>query len=189
MNTSSGASREREISYPTGTPLLGGRRPRAARPGSGTASASRRPASLRSSNGGKLKILIISVEAPPERREGLAALLDVPHPTRILPVRAPQSPAWCWRRSRSGRRGCSLPRGRTQGRGPTSRERSEIRAAKRPKESLPSAMPPRRSSAWASKPAEIRITSARIPRTGRKPRRKRPHRCLPSSRHSAARSP
>src|SRR5688572_31056496 len=87
-STSSGASRAREISYPTGTPPLG----RAKTTGRSSSnrdsfSASRRPASLRSANGGKLKILIISAEAPPERREGFAALLDVPHPTRIPPVR------------------------------------------------------------------------------------------------------
>src|SRR5215211_831344 len=86
-NTSSGASREREISYPTGTPPLG----RAKTTGRSSVkrdsfSASRRPASLRSSNGTKSKILIASAEASPERCQGLAALLDLPHPARVLPV-------------------------------------------------------------------------------------------------------
>src|SRR5918995_757043 len=87
-NTSSGARREREISYPTGTPPLGkanttGRSlwKRANFP------ASRRPASLRSSNGGKPKILMASAEAPPVRCQGPATLLDLPYPARILPVR------------------------------------------------------------------------------------------------------
>src|SRR5918912_1682857 len=87
-NTSSGAPREREISYPTGTPPLG----RAKTTGRSSLkresfSASRRPASLRSSNGGEPKILITSAEAPPVRRQGLAALLDLSHPVRILPAR------------------------------------------------------------------------------------------------------
>src|SRR5918994_7213371 len=97
MNTSSGAPREREISYPTGTPPLG----RAKTTGRSSLKrdsfpASWRPASLRSSNGGKPKILIASAEAPPERRQGLAALLDVPHPARILPVGdSPFDPLHC----------------------------------------------------------------------------------------------
>src|SRR5919199_5808235 len=87
-NTSSGASRAREISYPTGTPPLG----RAKTTGRSSLkresfSASRRPASLRSSKGGKPKILTASAQAPPERRQRLAGLLDVPHPARILPFR------------------------------------------------------------------------------------------------------
>src|SRR5215217_8407968 len=87
-NTSSGAVRAREISYPTGTPPLG----RAKIMGRSSLKrdnlpASRRPASLRSSNGGRPKILIASAQTPPERRKGLAALLNVPHPARILPVR------------------------------------------------------------------------------------------------------
>src|ERR687889_2612816 len=86
-NTSSGAPRAREISYPTGTPPLG----RAKTTGRSSLKrtsfpASWRPASLRSSNGGKPKILTVSAEAPPERRQDLAALLDAPHPARILPV-------------------------------------------------------------------------------------------------------
>src|SRR5918997_2784420 len=87
-NTSSGALREREISYPTGTPPLG-RAKTTGRSSSKRASfpASRRPASLRSSNGGKPKILTVSAETPPERRQDLAALLDMPHPARIRPVR------------------------------------------------------------------------------------------------------
>src|SRR5215218_593109 len=85
--TSSGASRAREISYPTGTPPLG-RAKTTVRSSLKRTSfpASWRPASLRSSNGGKPKTLIASAKAPPERRQGLAALLDVPHPARILPV-------------------------------------------------------------------------------------------------------
>src|SRR5918998_4013488 len=87
MNTSSGAPREREISYPTGTPPLG----RAKTTGRSSLKrtsfpASWRPASLRSSNGGKPKILMVSTQTPPERRQGLAALLNGPHPARILPV-------------------------------------------------------------------------------------------------------
>src|SRR5215204_1470367 len=86
-NTSSGAPREREISYPTDTPPLG----RAKTTGRSSLKrdsfpASWRPASLRSSNGGKPKILTVSAEAPPERRQGLAALLNVPQPASILPV-------------------------------------------------------------------------------------------------------
>src|SRR5919112_6148438 len=86
-NTSSGALRAREISYPTGTPPLG-RAKTTGRSSSKRASfpASRRPASLRSSKGGKPKILMASAQTPPERRQGLAALLDVPHPARILPA-------------------------------------------------------------------------------------------------------
>src|SRR5688572_22487748 len=88
MNTSSGAPRAREISYPTGTPPLGRAKTTGRSPSKRDSfAASRRPASLRSLNGGKPNILIVSAEAPPERREGLATLLDVPHPTRILPVR------------------------------------------------------------------------------------------------------
>src|SRR5215210_1572518 len=94
-NTSSGAPRAREISYPTGTPPLG----RAKTTGRSSLKresfpASRRPASLRSLKGGKPKILMASTEAPPERREGLAALLDRPHAARILPIRGflPDSP-------------------------------------------------------------------------------------------------
>src|SRR5215216_1146751 len=88
-NTSSGASRAREISYPTGTPPLG----RAKTTGRSSLkwdsfSASRRPASLRSSNGGEPKNLTVSAEAPPERRQGFAALLNALHPARILPVRS-----------------------------------------------------------------------------------------------------
>src|ERR687893_306799 len=87
MNTSSGASREREISYPTGTPPLG----RAKTTGRSSLKrtsfpASWRPASLRSSNGGKPKILMASAQTPPERLQGLAGLLDVPPPASILPV-------------------------------------------------------------------------------------------------------
>src|SRR5215210_154012 len=87
-NTSSGALRDCEISYPTGTPPLG----RAKTTGCSSLkrasfSASRRPASLRSSNGGELKILMTSAEAPPVRCQGLAALLHLPHPARILPAR------------------------------------------------------------------------------------------------------
>src|ERR671912_935340 len=87
-HTSSGAPRAREISYPTGTPPLG----RANTTGRSSLKrdsfpASRRPASLRSSKGGKPKTLITLAKAPPERRQGLAALVDVPHPVRILPVR------------------------------------------------------------------------------------------------------
>src|SRR3712207_5192642 len=87
-STSSGTSRAREISYPTGTPPLG-RAKTTVRSSLRWESfpASRRPASLRSSKGGKPKTLITSAKAPPERRQGLAALLDVPHPVRILPVR------------------------------------------------------------------------------------------------------
>src|SRR5215212_1612034 len=86
-NTSSGALREREISYPTGTPPLG----RAKTTGRSSIKresfpASRRPASLRSSNGGKPKNLMDSAKAPPVRRQGLAALLDLPHPASILPA-------------------------------------------------------------------------------------------------------
>src|SRR5215211_6514715 len=86
-NTSSGAPREREISYPTGTPPLG-RAKTTVRSSLKRDSfpASRRPASLRSSNGGEPKILMASAEAPPERCQGLAALLDLPHPARILPA-------------------------------------------------------------------------------------------------------
>src|SRR5215210_3094857 len=86
-NTSSGAWRAREISYPTGTPPLG-RAKTTVRSSLKRDSfpASRRPASLRSSNGGKPKILTTSAEAPPERRQGLAAPLDLPHPARILPA-------------------------------------------------------------------------------------------------------
>src|ERR687897_1468667 len=87
-NTSSGASRAREISYPTGTPPLG-RAKTTVRSSLKRDSfpASRRPASLRSSNGGKPKILITSAQAPPERRQDLAGLLNVPRPARILPLR------------------------------------------------------------------------------------------------------
>src|SRR5215204_1291163 len=86
-NTSSGAPREREISYPTGTPPLG----KAKTTGRSSIkrdsfSASRRPASLRSSNGGKPKILMASAEAPPVWRQGLAALLDLPHSARVFPA-------------------------------------------------------------------------------------------------------
>src|ERR671920_136196 len=89
-STSSGASRAREISYPTGTPPLG----RAKTTGRSSSKrdsfpASWRPASLRSSNGGKPKNLMASAEAPPERCQDLAALLDVPHPVRVIPVRRP----------------------------------------------------------------------------------------------------
>src|SRR5215210_1345163 len=88
--TSSGARRVREISYPTGTPPLG----RAKITGRSfwkrdSFPASRRPASLRSSNGGESKILMASAEAPPERCQSLAALLDLPHPARILPAGNP----------------------------------------------------------------------------------------------------
>src|SRR5215218_6640262 len=87
-NTSSGAPREREISYPTGTPPLG----KAKTTGRSSVKresfpASRRPASLRSSNGGKPKILMASAGAPPVRRQGLAALLHLPLPARILPAK------------------------------------------------------------------------------------------------------
>src|SRR5215213_7790599 len=87
-NTSSGAPRVREISYPTGTPPLG--RAKTTERSSlkqDSFPASRRPASLRSLKGGKPKILMASVEAPPERRQGLAALLDRPHAARIPPIR------------------------------------------------------------------------------------------------------
>src|SRR5215211_1583844 len=87
-NTSSGALRECEISYPTGTPPLGRAKTTGrSSPKRESFSASRRPASLRSSNGGEPKILIASAEAPPVRRQGLAALLDLPHPARVLPAR------------------------------------------------------------------------------------------------------
>src|ERR671920_1834715 len=87
-NTSSGALRAREISYPTGTPPLGRAKTTVCSSlKRNSFPASRRPASLRSSKGGKPKILIASAKAPPERRQGLATLLDVPHPIRILPVR------------------------------------------------------------------------------------------------------
>src|SRR5215210_4144410 len=85
--TSSGAQREREISYPTGTPPLG----RANTTGRSfwkrdSFPASRRPASLRSSKGGEPKILMASAEALPEWCQGVAALLDLPHPASILPA-------------------------------------------------------------------------------------------------------
>src|ERR687897_390834 len=86
-NTSSGAWRTREISYPTGTPPLGRAKTTGRSPSKRTSfPASRRPASLRSSKGGKPKILMASAQTPPERRQGLAARLDVPHPASILPV-------------------------------------------------------------------------------------------------------
>src|SRR5215217_5272531 len=87
-NTSSGAVRAREISYPTGTPPLG----RAKIMGRSSLKrdslpASRRPASLRSLKGGKPKILMASTETPPERHQGLAALIHRPHTAGILPIR------------------------------------------------------------------------------------------------------
>src|SRR5215210_1699643 len=88
--TSSGARRVREISYATGTPPLG----RAKITGCSlwkrdSFPASRRPASLRSSKGGKPKILMASAEAPPERCQCPAALVDLPYPARILPAGGP----------------------------------------------------------------------------------------------------
>src|SRR5919199_3454216 len=86
-NTSSGAWRRREISYPTGTPPLG----RAKTTGRSSLKresfpASLRPASPRSLKGGKPKILMASAEAPPERCEGLAAPLDRLDAASILPI-------------------------------------------------------------------------------------------------------
>src|SRR5215217_5194815 len=86
--TSSGAPREREISYPTGTPPRGNPKTTHLPPRKRDSfAASFCPASLRSSNGGERKILTaVSADTPPERGEDLSALLDLPNPTRVLPI-------------------------------------------------------------------------------------------------------
>src|SRR5918998_456045 len=87
-STSSGAPRAREISYPTGTPPRGSAKTTVGpSPYRASFPASLRPASLRSLNGGPPKIFMGLPQGLPERRQGRAALLDRPEPTRVLPPR------------------------------------------------------------------------------------------------------
>src|ERR671911_2255013 len=112
-----------------------------------------------------------------------------PHtPTREL---SPRPPAWWRRRSRSGRRGCSHPRGRTQGARPRSRGRglrSGRRSVRKSHSPAPCPLEDRlrgRRNPRISGSAGVRIPAARAG----KPRRKQPHRGLPPSQQAAASSP
>ena len=92
-NTSSGAPREREISYPTGTPPRGNpkttHRPPRKRD---SFAASFRPASLRSSNGGERKIL--TADQPTPRQNG--ARISRHFSTCLTPPAYSQSGASSW---------------------------------------------------------------------------------------------